>query len=1090
MKLVEQSLKYGVTVAVGVILILMFGIMSLFRIPVQLTPEISQPELSIRTTWPGASPEEIEREIIDEQEQHLKSIAGLVEMESTSKTGIGDVYLEFRVGTNLQDALVRTANALNQVPTYPEDADEPIIKTTNISDRPIGWFVLSPLPGKENEVNVYHYRDFAEDFIKARFERIPGVSDSSVYGGSPLELQVIFDPHALAERGISIFQLREALRNQNRNVSGGDFDEGKRRYIIRTTGEFESPEDIEQAIVTHIEGRPVYVKDVAEVKVDYDELRDYVRHNGLPGIALNTRREIGSNIIEVMKEIKKVVADMNENLLHPMGLHLAQTADKTEYISRSINMVTFNLIVGGTMAIVILLLFLRSFYSTLVIALAIPISVIGSFLIITLMGRTVNVIMLAGMAFAVGMVVDASIIVLENIYRHRQMGKDTLTAAYDGAREVWGAIFASTLTTLAVFIPILFIEEEVGQLFQDIAVAICSAVTLSMIVSILVIPALARKLLHYEEVHPTSSGIIKTIFRNIFGLVPLAAGFNRAVVGGLKWVFQFPFIQGALILALTLAPLYGAWLLMPKTEYLPEGDQNVIIGMMIPPQGYNINEMHRIGNEMEENYRAYWEAEPGSPEEAKLEGPAVRNFLFIGSRGRLFTIVKAKDPERAPELIPVLKKELVKVPGMIAITRQLSLFSSAFSGSRGIEMNILGPDLVKITEIARDSFFKLKDIMPGSQIRPKPGIELGQPQIRVQPRWQSVAELDLDVFELGYSVAALVDGVYADEVFLNPDKIDVPYMPREGIDLILQSREQDVKRTQDIPEMIIYTKKGRAVPLVNVAEMIETVSSEEIRHFERKRSVTLEISPPTEISLEEGIDLVKTQIIQPLIDDGTLSGEYSINLTGNADKLEKTRDAMSGNFILAIIITYLLLAVLFQHWGFPLVILLSVPMAAVGGVAGLWALNLFVIQPLDVLTMLGFIILIGVVVNNAILIIHQTLLHIREDGMFYRDAILESVRNRIRPIFMSTFTSIFGLMPLVVIPGAGSEIYRGIGVVILSGLFFSTIFTLLLIPCLLNLSFGMRAGPSAPVSPPTASSTQPISSPKNAGVLTRNPRTL
>ena len=443
----------------------------------------------------------------------------------------------------------------------------------------------------------------------------------------------------------------------------------------------------------------------------------------------------------------------------------------------------------------------------------------------------------------------------------------------------------------------------------------------------------------------------------------------------------------------------------------------------------------------------------------------MRNFLFIGSRGRLFAIVKAKDPKRARELIPVLKKELDKVPGMIAITRQLSLFSSAFSGSRGIEMNILGPDLVKITEIARDSFFKLKDIMPGSQIRPKPGIELGQPQIRIQPRWESIAELDLDVFELGYSVAALVDGVYADEVFLNPDKVDVPYMPREGIDLILQSREQAIKQTQDIPEMIIYTKKGRAVPLINVAEMIETVSSEEIRHFERKRSVTLDISPPPEISLEEAIDLVKNQIIQPLKDDGTLSGEYSINLTGNADKLEKTRDAMSGNFILAIIITYLLLAVLFQHWGFPLIILLSVPMAAVGGVVGLWALNLFVMQPLDVLTMLGFIILIGVVVNNAILIIYQTLLHIREDAMFYRDAILESVRNRIRPIFMSTFTSIFGLMPLVVIPGAGSEIYRGIGVVILSGLFLSTIFTLLLIPCLMNLSFGMSSGPGSPVAP-------------------------
>jgi HAE1 family hydrophobic/amphiphilic exporter-1 len=307
-------------------------------------------------------------------------------------------------------------------------------------------------------------------------------------------------------------------------------------------------------------------------------------------------------------------------------------------------------------------------------------------------------------------------------------------------------------------------------------------------------------------------------------------------------------IQGMLILTLTLVPLYGAWHLIPKTEYLPEGDQNVIIGMMIPPQGYNISEMHRIGNDMEKNYRAYWEALPGSPEEAKLEGPAVRNFLFIGSRGRLFTIVKAKNPERAPELIPVLKKELVKVPGMIAITRQLSLFSSAFSGSRGIEMNIMGPDLVKITEIARNSFFKLKETMPGAQIRPKPGIELGQPQIQIQPRWQSVAELDIDVFELGYSVAALVDGVYADEVFLNPEKIDVPYMPREGIDLILQSREQDVTQTQDIPAMVIHTKQGRVVPLVNVAEMVETVSSEEIRHFERKRSVTLEISPPAEMA--------------------------------------------------------------------------------------------------------------------------------------------------------------------------------------------------------------------------------------------------
>ncbi|MFQ5483462.1 MAG: efflux RND transporter permease subunit, partial [Nitrospinaceae bacterium] len=324
MKIIDQSLKYGVTVAVGVILILMFGTLSLLRIPIQLIPEISQPELSIRTYWPGASPEEIEREIIDPQEEHLKSLANLVQMESEASTGQGEVYLEFRVGTDLQDALVRTAIALQQVPDYPEDADEPIIKTVNISDRAIAWFVLQPLPGMEDKIDVYKYRDFAEDQIQARFQRVPGVSDSQVYGGRPAELQVVFDPQALAERGITLSALRKTLRQHNRNVSGGDFDEGKRRYVVRTIGEFRSPKDVENLILTHSNGRPVYVKDVAEVRATYDELRSYVRHNGLPGISINARREIGSNILLVMDDLKAAARHLNENPLRPMGLQLVQ----------------------------------------------------------------------------------------------------------------------------------------------------------------------------------------------------------------------------------------------------------------------------------------------------------------------------------------------------------------------------------------------------------------------------------------------------------------------------------------------------------------------------------------------------------------------------------------------------------------------------------------------------------------------------------------------------------------------------------------------------------------------------------------------
>jgi HAE1 family hydrophobic/amphiphilic exporter-1 len=726
-------------------------------------------------------------------------------------------------------------------------------------------------------------------------------------------------------------------------------------------------------------------------------------------------------------------------------------------------------------ATAILLLFLRSLFSTLVIAIAIPISVVGSFLVITLMGRTINVIMLAGMAFAVGMVVDASIIVLENIYRHRQMGKDSFQAALDGTREVWGAILATTLTTLVVFIPILFIEEEAGQLFRDIAVAISAAVTLSMIVSTLVIPPLSNNLLRYESTHPRArTSAIREWMRNLFGLYTLAAKFRGALIIGLRLLFRSRISQWIMVVLLTLAPVVAASLMLPKAEYLPEGDQNVIIGMMIPPQGYNIEEMHRIGNQMEAIYQPYWEAEPGSEEEKKLKGPAVRNFLFIGRGSRLFTVVKAKDPKRARDLMPLLKEELTRVPGMIAVIRQLSLLTGAFRGSRGIEINIQGPDLAKLSLIAQNTFFKLKGLMPEAQIRPIPGLELGQPQIQILPRWQEVAEMDVNVSELGYSVSALIDGVFADEVYLDRDRLEVPYLPRDGIDLILKSRKKDIQKTQDLGRTVVFTNKGRTVPLQSVALIQETVSSEQIQHFERSRSITLEMVPPPEMPLEEGIDIVRREIIQPLKGDGTLTGGYSILLTGNADKLEKTRDAISGNFMLAVLITYLLLTVLFQHWGYPLIIMLSVPMAAVGGVFGLWALNRFILQPLDVLTMLGFIILVGVVVNNAILLIHQSLRNIRDNAMAPEEAILESVSTRIRPIFMSTLTSIFGLMPLVAIPGAGSEIYRGIGVVILSGLFLSTLFTLVLIPCLMNLSSTRKARRGVP----SQSAASPLPTPK------------
>jgi HAE1 family hydrophobic/amphiphilic exporter-1 len=402
---------------------------------------------------------------------------------------------------------------------------------------------------------------------------------------------------------------------------------------------------------------------------------------------------------------------------------------------------------------------------------------------------------------------------------------------------------------------------------------------------------------------------------------------------------------------------------------------------------------------------------------------------------------------------------------MIAVTNQLSLFSSAFKGSRGIEINIMGPDLAKLTDIAQGAFFKLKKLMPDAQIRPVPGLELGQPQIQILPRMKEIAETDMGVYELGYGVAAMVDGIFADDVYPDSEKIDAPFVPRDGVELILKNREREINHTQDIAGAMIHTKKGAALPLASLADITETVMAERIMHYERKRAITLEVVPPLTISLEEGIDMVRNEVIKPLEDDKTLTGGYGIRLTGNSDKLERMRQVMSGNLILAIVITYLFLVVLLQRWGYPFIIMLSVPTAAVGGVFGLWLMNRFIVQPLDVLTMLGFVILVGVVANNAILIVYQSLNNVGY-GMEPREAILESVRTRVRPIFMTSATSIFGLLPLVLIPGAGSEIYRGIGAVLLSGLLLSTFFTLILIPCMMNIAMTWRQDKSAPTAEP------------------------
>ena len=1107
MNLIEASVANPVKVAVGVLLVTLFGSLALVTMPIQLTPEVQIPTISVEARWLGASPQEIEREIVQPLEEQLRTVEGLVKLSSDSSDSMGTVELEFAIGTNMDQALVKTNTRIQQVRDWPIDADRPVIRTASTNDRPIAWLILGqavPEPAalekakvdhpalaaeldrvlaartpdlalyrlrrlvaahpeldsiKPPDIDVEAMRRMAEDDIESRLERIDGISAADLVGGRADELQVIVDPQLLAARQLTIDDLRLALANQNKDTSGGDFWEGKRRYVVRTLGQFRSPEQVEGVIITRREGKPVYVRDVARVQLGTKKPSGVVRRFGARNIAVKITREQGANVLETMRRLRQVTDDIDRNLLGKRSLSLTLVYDETDYINSAIGLVKDNIVVGGLLTVATLLVFLRNIRSTLIVALAIPVSIVGTFLALSLFGRTLNVISLAGMAFAVGMLVDNAVVVLENIFTRWSDGADARTAAIRGTSEVWGAVLASTLTTVAVFLPVLFVQEEAGQLFGDIALAISAAVGLSLVVSVLVVPVAAALLLggsHARGAVAAAGAAAPGHGRRRDPFSWFGHTFVEAIIRLDRFLLAGPWRQAVTSLAIVATAAAGTWIMLPKVEYLPEGNRNLVFGILLPPPGYNLDELLRMGDMVEERLLPYWDVDPGTPEAAALDAPILGDFFFVASGRSVFIGLRALDPLAASKLVPLIRRVSGGLPGTFAVAKQSSLFEQGIGGGRTIDVEITGPDLVKLVALGTQVMGRLAEATPGSQNLPKPSLDLSSPEVQLVPRLEQAADMRLDTRQLGYMVDCLVDGGYATDYYLENDRID----------LVIKGDERFVKRTQDLRTLPVITPGGQLVPLESVAEVREYSSGpEQILHRERERAITVQVSPPPQMPLEEAQERIQQLVVAPLVASGALEGGYAINLGGTADKLRATWKALWFNLALAGLITYLLMAALFESWFYPAVIIAAVPLGGVGGLLGLALLNLLggpfgVFQTLDVLTMLGFVILIGTVVNNPILIVDQSLQLVRQRGSAANDAIIEAVRSRIRPIFMTTMTTVLGLLPLVLFPGAGSELYRGLGAVLLGGLLVSTVVTLVLVPLLLGLCF--RAFPIRP----------------------------
>jgi multidrug efflux pump subunit AcrB len=1030
--LFEVIVRNGLLMTVAALILTVLGILALLRIPVQMIPDLEVRTISVRTSWPGATPQDIEKEILIEQEEYLRTVPNLQRLEATASSGSASIELDFPFGVDITETLIRVNNALNQVPSYPVNVDEPRVFASSFSANSFMYFNVSPLPGNPRELDMDMMRDFIEDNVRTRMSNVPGVSDVQVRGGAERQIRIILDPARLADRGLTITAVRDAIRRRNQDVSGGEIDAGKRRYLLRTVGRFDDVQQLGNLIVEARGDTLIRLGDVAEIELDHFEIRSLSFSDGDPIIWLAVSRETGSNVIDIKYAMLDAVERINDEVLEPAGMEIGLIAEDAGYVEASVRNVWFNLGLGAGLATLVMYLFLRSGRATAVGVVGIPICTIAAFLGLLAAGRTINVISLAGIAFAIGMTLDNSIVVIESIELARRKGLDRFRSAVEGVRNVWPAVLASTLTTILVFAPVLFIVEEAGQLYSDIAIAISASILASMLVAIALIPTASARLEFGGADEPVGSRL------------------RDAVVARVDTLISTPRRRTTTILTTVLLSLAVIVFLTPAAEYLPEGEEPKTFAVMSAPPGYNLETMTEIGLEVQEHFLPFVGDDPKRFDRGEIEVPAIQYLNLRIDPGGMRIISQTIDPGHIDELMDAITQVYETYPGMRAFAARGSIITSNDGGTRSINLDISGPNLAIIYEVALATYRRAQDVFGNPRIQSSPSsLTLAQPLIEVRPDWDRAAELGMSAGDIGYTVAALTDGAFVDEFFLADDKIDIYLFGSEGAQANLDT----------LALLPVYTPQGSILPLSAMATIRETVDTSTVRRINGQRTVTLNIIPPSSVALETGVEIVRQEVIGALRSSGDLPSGVNVTISGASDQLDATKAALAANYPVALIIVFLLLVAIFRHWGYPLLIMTTIPLGIAGGIVGLVLMNavgaaLSLVglggfhQPFDMISMLGFLILMGTVVNNPILIVDQAKRLLEKGGVTPRDAVRQAVAVRFRPIAISTLTTICGLSPLVFMPGAGTELYRGVGAIVLFGILGAAVVSLTMLPAL------------------------------------------
>jgi len=1059
MKLIDQSIRNYHTVTVLVVLVAVIGIICFNTLPRQLTPTVDKPIIEVRTEYRGLSPNEVERNITRRLEDQLESVEGLKKMTSTSQQGLSTITLEFEWGIDKNIATIDVNNKLQQVKDLPILSDKPTLKSVSSDNsNPIMWIVFSkPNPKMPNLDQNYMFK-VGKDIIIPTLLRVTGVADVWHFGGEEREMRVEFDPYSMARLHLTYKDVISRLSEENQNTRAGFHDEANREYTVRTLGEFTSAEEILNTVIKRDGDRTITVRDFAVVEDSYQRTTSLVRISGNLSNVFGIIRKPGANVVETCNLAAETVERLNKELLsRGIPLQLNIVYKDVDYIDEAMALVKSNLAMGAVLAVVVLMLFLGSVRSVLIVAISIPVSLVAVFIVLKMLDRSINIISLAGMAFAVGMVVDNSIVVLENIYRHLTMKKGVMKAAYDGASEVWGAVLASTLTTLAVFVPIVFIEEEAGQMFEDIAITISASIALSLIVSLTVIPTLTTLLIRLKPGETYRAGVLhRTVFKPLIFLgEAIRNGYGNLMQRLLKKTL-FSIVGKVGIVVGVVFLLWWSTQILPEPDYLPYGNTNMVFMLMEPVAG--------VPAEKNMEYFADYEKKIVQMDDVSRNflvfsqrfnggGAIIKPELARGQRGEVKMSVKSQE----------MGREIFKIPGYrFAFAVQRPIFRSA---DKTFMVEITGPDMLKLKSTAQQLIGDIADISGVHSVRPE--FKFGNPELRFLPRREQSARLDMGMSETGNIIESLNAGKYLGEYNDRGEPIDFVFV---------QKKDQRKLSLQDYKDLPVWTEEGMMTHLGNLVDIEIDAGPARIDHIEKKRAINLRVQVKKDVAMQQVINEVEKKTLAP--ERQKMTEEFGIRIGGSADELTSTQKSLLNSFWYAVGFIYLLLVALFASFLRPFIVLLTVTFAVSGaflGIVGNNVLQRFFIESIlrewnvpnaealaadwnwitfDILTQLGIIILAGIVVNNAILIIHQMLNNIRE-GMEEREALKTSCETRLRPIMMTVISSVFGMIPLAFGEGAGTELYRGMGTALIGGLSVSTLFTLFLVPVLVSLMMDM-----------------------------------